>query len=107
MESILEWYRQEGMIFKHGSGSGLNLSKLRAKGSALSGGGTASGAMSFMHVADANAGAIKSGGTTRRAACMRILDVDHPEIFDFIWCKAEAEKTIKLLKDAGYTNGVE
>ena len=107
MESILEWYRQEGMIFKGGSGSGVNLSKIRAKGSPLSRGGTASGVMSFARVADANAGAIKSGGTTRRAAKMLVLDVNHPEIEDFIQCKVDAEKLARTLILMGYGNGIE
>ena len=87
MESILEWYRQEGMVFKGGSGSGVNLSKIRPKGAPLSGGGKASGVMSFAKVADTNAGAIKSGGTTRRAAKLLVLDVEHPDIEDFITAK--------------------
>lgn len=107
MESILEWYRQEGMIFKHGSGAGVNLSKIRAKGSSLSGGGKASGVMSFARVADTNAGAIKSGGTTRRAAKLLVLDVEHPEIEAFIQCKADAEKLARNLRQLGYSNGLE
>ena len=107
MESILEWYRQEGMIFKGGSGSGVNLSKIRAKGSPLSNGGTASGVLSFARVADANAGAVKSGGSTRRAAKMLILDADHSEIEEFIQCKVEAERLARHLMDAGYGNGIE
>ena len=107
MESILEWYRQEGMIFKGGSGSGVNLSKIRAKGFPLSNGGIASGVMSFARVADANAGAIKSGGYTRRAAKLLVLDVDHPEIEDFIMCKVEAERLARKLIELGYGNGVE
>lgn len=107
MESILEWYRQEGMIFKGGSGSGVNLSKIRAKGSALSNGGVASGVMSFARVADANAGAIKSGGSTRRAAKLLVLDVDHLEIEDFIECKVNAERLAQKLMELGYGNGIE
>ncbi len=107
MESILDWYKEEGMIFKGGSGAGINLSNIRAKGSPLSGGGTASGVLSFMKVADANAGAIKSGGTTRRAACMRILNIDHPEIRDFIRCKVNEEEKAAVLRAAGYSGGIE
>ena len=92
MHAILDWYRQEGVIFKGGSGSGVNLSRLRATGESLSGGGTASGPLSFMRAADASAGAIKSGGTTRRSAKMVLLDADHPDIEAFIRCKAVEEK---------------
>lgn len=107
MESILEWYRQEGMIFKGGSGSGVNLSKIRAKGSSLSNGGVASGVISFARVADANAGAIRSGGSTRRAAKLLVLNVDHPEIEDFIQCKVDAERLARHLMKLGYGNGIE
>lgn len=107
IESILEWYRQEGIIFKGGSGSGVNLSKIRAKGSPLSNGGVASGVMSFARVADANAGAIKSGGSTRRAAKLLVLNVDHPEIKDFIQSKCDAEKLAQKLMELGYGNGIE
>ena len=107
MESILEWYRQEGMIFKGGSGSGVNLSKIRPKGAPLSGGGTSSGVMSFARVADANAGAIKSGGTTRRAAKLLVLDVNHPDIEEFIQCKVDAERLASHLMEIGYGNGIE
>ena len=89
MDGILNWYREEGTIFKGGSGSGINLSNIRSSYEGLAGGGTASGPVSFMRGADASAGTIKSGGKTRRAAKMVILDVDHPDIEDFIWCKAE------------------
>jgi len=102
MDSILDWYRQEGVIFKGGSGSGVNLSNLRSSGEPLSGGGTASGPLSFMRAADTSAGAIKSGGTTRRAAKMVLLDVDHPDIEAFIQCKAIEERKARALIDAGY-----
>ena len=102
MKGILDWYRQEGVIFKGGSGSGVNLSRLRATGEPLSGGGTASGPLSFMRAADASAGAIKSGGTTRRSAKMVLLDADHPDIEAFIRCKAVEEKKAHALIDAGY-----
>ena len=102
MESILDWIKIEGMIFKGGSGSGVNLSKLRAKGEPLSAGGSSSGVISFMKAADAVAGSIKSGGATRRAAKMVILNVDHPEIMDFIRVKAEEENKVRALMEAGY-----
>ncbi len=102
MVSILDWIRTEGLIFKGGSGAGVNLSKLRAKNEPLSGGGYSSGPVSFMRGADAVAGMIKSGGTTRRAAKMVILDIDHPDILEFIRCKAEEEKKIRALMAAGY-----
>ncbi len=102
MESILDWIKIEGMIFKGGSGSGVNLSKLRAKGEPLSTGGSSSGVVSFMKAADAVAGSIKSGGSTRRAAKMVILNVDHPEIMDFIKVKAEEENKVRALMEAGY-----
>src|SRR2546425_666438 len=92
MSSILNWYVEEGTIFKGGSGSGINLSKIRSSYELLKGGGTASGPVSFMRGADSSAGTIKSGGKTRRAAKMVILDVDHPDIEEFIWCKATEEK---------------
>jgi len=102
MESILDWIKIEGLIFKGGSGSGVNLSKLRAKGEKLSTGGTSSGVISFMKAADAVAGSIKSGGSTRRAAKMVILNADHPEIIDFIRVKAEEENKVRALMEAGY-----
>src|SRR3989338_189720 len=102
MESILDWIRKEGMIFKHGSGSGVALSKLRGSREKLALGGYASGTVSFMRGADASAGAIKSGGTTRRAAKMVILDVDHPDIEEFIDCKANEEKKAWALGESGY-----
>jgi ribonucleoside-diphosphate reductase alpha chain len=92
MDSILDWYRKEGVIFKGGSGSGVNLSKIRSSREQLAGGGTASGPVSFMKAADASAGVIKSGGKTRRAAKMVVLNVDHPDIEEFIKCKVEEEK---------------
>jgi ribonucleoside-diphosphate reductase alpha chain len=102
MESILEWYRQEGIIFKGGSGSGVNLSRIRGSHEQLSSGGIASGPLSFMRAADASAGAIKSGGKTRRAAKMVVLNIEHPDIEQFIRCKAEEEKKAWALIDAGY-----
>ena len=102
MSSILNWYVEEGTIFKGGSGSGINLSKLRSSKEGLAGGGTASGPVSFMRGADASAGTIKSGGKTRRAAKMVILDVNHPDVRDFIWCKATEEKKARALRDAGF-----
>ena len=102
MDSILNWYREEGTIFKGGSGAGVNLSRIRASTERLAGGGTASGPVSFMRGADASAGTIKSGGKTRRAAKMVILDVDHPDITDFIWCKALEERKARVLRDAGF-----
>ena len=102
MNSILNWYREEGTIFKGGSGAGVNLSRIRASVENLQGGGTASGPVSFMRGADASAGTIKSGGKTRRAAKMVILDVDHPDIEDFIWCKALEENKARVLRDAGF-----
>src|ERR687888_170204 len=102
MESILDWNTQEGMIFKGGSGSGINLSKIRGSMEPLAKGGIASGPVSFMRGADSWAGAIKSGGGTRRAAKMVVLDVDHPDIEDFIWCKAHEEKKAAALRDAGF-----
>src|SRR5215213_2263339 len=102
MESILDWIRREGVIFRGGSGSGLNLSKLRSSKEQLSKGGYASGPVSFMRGADASAGTIKSGGKTRRAAKMVVLDVDHPDIEEFIWCKAHEEEKARVLEAAGY-----
>jgi len=102
MTSILNWYVEEGIIFKGGSGSGVNLSKIRSSKEALAGGGTASGPVSFMRGADASAGTIKSGGKTRRAAKMVVLNVDHPDIRDFIWCKAVEERKARALRDAGF-----
>src|SRR3978361_1583085 len=100
MDGILNWYREEGTIFKGGSGSGINLSNIRSSVEGLKGGGTASGPVSFMRGADASAGTIKSGGKTRRAAKMVILDVDHPDIEEFIWVKAREEKKIRVLEEA-------
>jgi ribonucleoside-diphosphate reductase alpha chain len=102
MNAILNWYREEGIIFKGGSGAGVNLSRIRSSKENLEGGGTASGPVSFMRGADASAGTIKSGGKTRRAAKMVILDVDHPDIEDFIWCKAVEERKARALRDAGF-----
>ena len=102
MRSILNWYTEEGIIFKGGSGAGVNLSKIRSSAELLEGGGTASGPVSFMRGADASAGTIKSGGKTRRAAKMVILDVDHPDVEEFIWCKANEEKKARVLRDAGF-----
>ncbi len=102
MDSILNWYREEGLIFKGGSGAGLNLSRIRSSKELLSSGGTASGPVSFMRGADASAGTIKSGGATRRAAKMVVLDVDHPDIVEFIETKAREEEKIRVLRDAGF-----
>jgi ribonucleoside-diphosphate reductase alpha chain len=102
MSSILNWYVEEGTIFKGGSGSGINLSRIRSSKEALAGGGTASGPVSFMRGADASAGTIKSGGKTRRAAKMVILNVDHPDVRDFIWCKAVEERKARVLRDGGF-----
>ena len=102
MESILNWYREEGFIFKGGSGAGLNLSRIRSSKELLSSGGAASGPVSFMRGADASAGTIKSGGATRRAAKMVVLDVDHPDIEEFIETKAREEDKIRALRDAGF-----
>src|SRR4051812_21940652 len=102
MDSILNWYREEGVIFKGGSGSGINLSKIRSSSELLNGGGTASGPVSFMRGADASAGTIKSGGKTRRAAKMVILDVDHPDIEEFVWCKVKEERKARVLRDNGF-----
>ncbi|HEX5189154.1 MAG TPA: vitamin B12-dependent ribonucleotide reductase [Streptosporangiaceae bacterium] len=102
MESILDWYREEGLIFKGGSGAGVNLSRIRSSQELLASGGTASGPVSFMRGADASAGTIKSGGATRRAAKMVVLDVDHPDVEEFIETKAREERKIRVLRDAGY-----
>ncbi len=102
MDSILDWIRREGVIFRGGSGSGANLSRLRSSKEQLSKGGYASGPVSFMRGADASAGTIKSGGKTRRAAKMVVLDVDHPDILEFVWCKAKEEEKARVLEAAGY-----
>ncbi len=102
MSSILNWYREEGTIFKGGSGSGVNLSRIRSSAELLEGGGTASGPVSFMRGADASAGTIKSGGKTRRAAKMVILNVDHPDVEEFVWCKVKEERKARVLRDAGF-----
>ena len=102
MDSILNWYKEEGFIFKGGSGAGLNLSRIRSSKELLSSGGTASGPVSFMRGADASAGTIKSGGATRRAAKMVVLDVNHPDIEEFVVTKAREEDKIRALRDAGF-----
>jgi ribonucleoside-diphosphate reductase alpha chain len=102
LESILDWNTKEGAIFRGGSGSGINLSNIRGSNEQLAKGGTASGPVSFMRGADAWAGTIKSGGKTRRAAKMVVLDVDHPDIVEFIWCKAHEEEKARVLESAGY-----
>src|ERR1039457_5361351 len=102
MDSILEWYREEGLIFKGGSGAGVNLSRIRSSKELLSSGGTASGPVSFMRGADASAGTIKSGGATRRAAKMVVLDVDHPDVEEFIETKMREEEKVRVLRDAGF-----
>ncbi len=102
MDAILDWIRREGVIFRGGSGSGVNLSRLRSSKEQLSKGGYASGPVSFMRGADASAGTIKSGGKTRRAAKMVVLDVDHPDIVEFIWCKSHEEEKARVLEAAGY-----
>ncbi len=107
MESILDWNTKEGMIFRGGSGSGINLSNIRGSQEPLSKGGTASGPVSFMRGADAWAGTIKSGGKTRRAAKMVVLDVDHPDIRTFIWCKAKEEEKALALRDAGFDMSID
>jgi ribonucleoside-diphosphate reductase alpha chain len=107
MNSILNWYREEGLIFKGGSGSGLNISSIRSSFEPLStSGGKASGPVSFMRGADSSAGAIKSGGKTRRAAKMVILNIDHPDIEEFVWCKAREEKKAHVLQEAGFDMGL-
>ena len=107
MESILQWNTKEGIIFRGGSGSGINLSKIRGSKEPLSRGGTASGPVSFMRGADAWAGSIKSGGGTRRAAKMVVLDVDHPDIREFIWCKAKEEDKALALREAGFDMSID
>ncbi|HUA10774.1 MAG TPA: vitamin B12-dependent ribonucleotide reductase [Solirubrobacteraceae bacterium] len=107
MESILDWNTKEGMIFRGGSGSGINLSNIRGSKEPLAKGGTASGPVSFMRGADAWAGTIKSGGKTRRAAKMVVLDVDHPDIGEFIWCKAHEEDKAQALRDAGFDMSID
>src|SRR6516225_5739131 len=107
MESILAWNTKEGMIFRGGSGSGVNLSKIRGSMEPLAKGGTASGPVSFMRGADSWAGTIKSGGKTRRAAKMVVLDVDHPDIDEFIWCKAREEDKAAALRDAGFDMSID
>jgi ribonucleoside-diphosphate reductase alpha chain len=107
MDSILAWYRKEGVIFKGGSGSGVNLSRIRSSREPLAGGGTASGPVSFMKAADASAGVIKSGGKTRRAAKMVVLNIDHPDIVEFIECKANEEKKAWTLIEAGYDSSID
>jgi ribonucleoside-diphosphate reductase alpha chain len=107
MESILDWNTKEGMIFRGGSGSGINLSKIRSSREQLSKGGLASGPVSFMRGADAWAGTIKSGGKTRRAAKMVVLDVDHPDIREFIWCKAREEDKAAALREAGFDMSID
>jgi ribonucleoside-diphosphate reductase alpha chain len=107
MDSILDWYRKEGVIFKGGSGSGVNLSKIRSSKEQLAGGGTASGPVSFMKAADASAGVIKSGGKTRRAAKMVVLNIDHPDIEEFVKCKVEEEKKAWALIGAGYDSSLD
>jgi ribonucleoside-diphosphate reductase alpha chain len=102
MDGILNWYREEGVIFKGGSGAGTNLSNIRSSYEHLAGGGTASGPVSFMRGADSSAGTIKSGGKTRRAAKMVILNVDHPDVEEFLWCKAREERKARVLRDAGF-----
>src|SRR5690242_12462329 len=107
MDSILDWNTKEGKIFRGGSGSGINLSNIRGSNEPLTKGGTASGPVSFMRGADAWAGTIKSGGKTRRAAKMVVLDVDHPDIEHFIWCKADEEKKAGALRDAGFDMSID
>ena len=107
MESILDWNTREGRIFRGGSGSGINLSKIRGSMEPLAKGGTASGPVSFMRGADSWAGTIKSGGKTRRAAKMVVLDIDHPDIRDFIWCKAKEEDKAAALRDAGFDMSID
>src|SRR5690349_469734 len=107
IESILAWNTKEGMIFRGGSGSGINLSKIRSSKEQLSKGGLASGPVSFMRGADAWAGTIKSGGKTRRAAKMVVLDVDHPDIREFIWCKAREEEKAEALREAGFDMSID
>src|SRR5688572_6460139 len=106
MDSILDWFKTEGVIFKGGSGSGINVSTIRSSKEHLSGGGLASGPVSFMRGADSVAGSIKSGGTTRRAAKMVVLNSDHPDVREFIWCKAKEEKKAWALGEQGYDMGL-
>ena len=106
MESILDWFKTEGRIFKGGSGSGVNVSTIRSSREHLSGGGLASGPVSFMRGADSVAGSIKSGGTTRRAAKMVVMNSDHPDVREFIWCKAKEEKKAWALGEQGYDMGL-
>jgi ribonucleoside-diphosphate reductase alpha chain len=107
MDSILEWNTKEGKIFRGGSGSGINLSNIRGSMEPLAKGGTASGPVSFMRGADSWAGTIKSGGKTRRAAKMVVLDVDHPDVVDFVWCKAKEEEKAAALRDAGFDMSID
>ena len=107
MDSILTLARTEGMLFKFGSGTGTNLSPIRSSKELLAGGGTASGPVSFMKGYDAFAGVIKSGGKTRRAAKMVVLDVDHPDVEEFIWCKAKEEKKAEALRQAGFDMSID
>src|SRR6478736_10569963 len=107
MESILDWNTKEGQIFRGGSGSGINLSNIRGSNEPLGKGGTASGPVSFMRGTDAWAGTIKSGGKTRRAAKMVVLDIDHPDIKEFIWCKAKEEDKAAALRDAGFDMSID
>src|SRR3989338_8617809 len=107
MDSILEWYRTEGMIFKYGSGSGLNVSAIRASSERLAGGGTASGPVSFMRAADASARVINSRGKTRRAAKMVVLNADHPDVRPFIMCKWKEEEKAHKLIDVGYDASID
>src|SRR3954469_25506558 len=107
IESILDWNTKEGMIFRGGSGSGINLSNIRGSMEQLSKGGLASGPVSFMRGADAWAGTIKSGGKTRRAAKMVVLDIDHPDVEEFIWCKAKEEEKAGALRDAGFDMSID
>src|ERR1700760_5054714 len=107
IESILDWNTKEGMIFRGGSGSGINLSKIRGSMEQLKKGGTASGPVSFMRGADAWAGTIKSGGKTRRAAKMVVLNVDHPDIEHFIWCKAKEREKAEGLREAGFDMSID
>src|SRR3954465_11598323 len=107
MHSILDWFKNEGIIFKGGSGSGINVSKIRSSREQLSGGGYASGPVSFMRGADSVAGSIKSGGTTRRAAKMVVLDTDHPDVRDFIWCKAKEEDKAEALARPGFDMSID
>src|SRR4051812_21899156 len=107
MDSILDWNTREGRIFRGGSGSGINLSNIRGSMEPLAKGGTASGPVSFMRGADSWAGTIKSGGKTRRAAKMVVLDIDHPDIREFIWCKAKEEDKAAALRDAGFDMSID